>query len=452
MLGGLVFAGILIHWLTHVHPAAPYLLSLWFGLWFLAFGLLCGPLRTVPAMVLWFPVAWTAVEYLRSIGPFGFAWGLLGHTQWENPGLIQLASVTGVYGVSFLLAMTAGAVAAFPVWFRGRSPRRFVLLVLPFVLLAVAWSWGGRRARALAEEETPSMRLALLQVCFSQTEKWDEAEFERVKARTYAMSAEAAAEGVDLIVWPETALPMALNKWPEQEAELIAKVEEWGRPVLVGTLIEHGSRDAPDLRNAVILYRPGTVSWEEAARYEKIHLVPWGEYVPFKEILPFVDRLVTEEGGGGLKPGDGPNVIPVDGVDVGVPICFESAVPDLVRRFVLRGAGLLINVTNDAWFQRSGAQDQHMIQSVFRAVENGRDVARAANTGRTCWISAMGKVEDMIPLYQQGMLIAGVSIRSRATFYTRYGDVFGRVIVGIAAVVVAAGFVRRRRRKAVPAR
>jgi apolipoprotein N-acyltransferase len=445
MLSGLVFSGILIHWLIYVHPAAPFLLSLWFALWFGVFGILCGTLESTPAMIFRMPVAWTAVEYLRSIGPFGFAWGLLGHTQYETLGLIQIASVTGVYGLSFVLATLNGMLAAIPGELRARSRRHVPILLLPLLLLAVVWLWGGAVSRVKRGPGDPTIRLALLQVCFSQMDKWDDAMFERVKARTYAMSAEAAEGGVDLIVWPETALPVAINRWPTLEMELAGRIREWDTPVLVGTMMDHGGRDEADIRNTVILYRPGTASWRDAARYEKVHLVPWGEYVPFRSIMPFVDRLVTQEGGGGLTPGEGAVVIPLDGVRIGVPICFESAVADLVRQFPAAGANLLINVTNDAWFRESSAQDQHAIQSVFRAVENGRAVARAANTGRTCWISPAGEIVDKIPLYEQGMLVADVPLRSVLTFYTRFGDLFGRLIVIALAAALIVGKVRRNR-------
>jgi apolipoprotein N-acyltransferase len=266
------------------------------------------------------------------------------------------------------------------------------------------------------------------------------------------MSAEAAEEGVDLIVWPETALPVAINRWPALEMELALRIKDWDTPVLVGTMMSYGGQEVPDVRNAVILYRPGTASWRDAPRYEKVHLVPWGEYVPFRSIMPFVDRLVTQEGGGGLTPGGGPAVIPLDGTGIGVPICFESAVADLVRQFPEAGADLLINITNDAWFRESSAQDQHAIQSVFRAVENGRSVARAANTGRTCWISPTGEIVERIPLYEQGILVADVPVRSDETFYTRFGDLFGRLTVVVFAVFLVFGRLRAKREQGRAAR
>lgn len=444
-LCGVVFYSFLVYWLVYVHPAAAPLLCLWLSLWLALFGILCGPLRSPTALVLWMPIAWVCVEYLRSIGPLGFAWGLLGHTQWRNLPLIQIASVTGVYGISFLLAMASGGLAAFSLWFRHRDGRRVPILVLPFVLIALVWIGGSVSLDSRDEEASDSIRIALLQVCFSQQEKWDEEEMERVKDRTYRMTGQAAGRGVDLIVWPETALPVTLNEWHAVEEELIGELNESDVPILVGTLLEHGTDVRTDTRNAVMLFRPGMSSWAEAQRYEKMHLVPWGEYVPLAWLLPFVDRMVTEEGGGGLSPGEAFTVFELDGARLATPICFESAVANLVRGFVLRGAGLLINVTNDAWFRESSAQDQHLIQSVFRAVENRRAMARAANTGRTCWIAPTGEVMDRLPLYDAGILVADVPLRSDSTFYTRHGDVFARLVLVAAAALMVYALLRKRR-------
>jgi apolipoprotein N-acyltransferase len=452
LLCGAVFYSYLVYWLVYVHSAAAPLVCLWLSLWLAAFGILCGPLRSSGAMVLWMPTAWVCVEYLRSIGPLSFAWGLLGHTQWQNLPLIQAASLTGVYGVSFLLAMTSGAMAAFPVWFRGRKPVDGFLLVFPFVLLLGVWTAGIRAAQTRETGDGSTLRLALIQTCLTQHEKWDEKEFDRVKARTYRLSHEAAGGDVDLIVWPETALPLAINEWPEVEEELIGEVRAMGKPVLVGSLIEHGEEAGSDLRNAVFLYRSDTSSWEKAQRYEKMHLVPWGEYVPLKNLFPFVDRMVSEEGGGGLSPGKVPTVFRLNDASFGAPVCFESAVPGLVGRFVAGGAGLLINVTNDAWFRESSAQEQHAIQSVFRAVENRRAVARAANTGLTCWISPTGEIKDQLPLYEPGFLLVEVRLCSGTTFYTRHGDLFARVILVVAAAFGLYYLLRERKRRGGPAK
>ena len=430
---GAVFFGLLLSWLRFVHPAAVFLaclvLAFYSGLWAVA----VGRLRSVLRMVVWIPVCWTAVEYSRSIGPIGFGWGLLGYTQWENLPLIQMCSVLGVYGPSLLIASVNGAVASLPMALAKRSPRHWLLVAVPFLILAVAWLWGVSSLRRDFREERDTVRLGLVQTCFGQQDKWSANRQEDLLAGTFRLTHQAAQRGVDLVVWPETALPLVLDEFPAVERQLIHTVERLGVPILAGALVKDSKAapESPKTFNAAILYLPGADPARARPEYDKIHLVPWGEYVPLERFFPFAGRLVSQEGGGGIDPGDRLTVFRLDGATFSVPICFESTVPDLVRKFALAGAGFLVNITNDAWFRKSSAQDLHMIQSVFRAVENRRWVVRAANTGRTCVIDPRGRVVSRLALYAPGVLVAEVEPLGITTWYTRLGDWPARLVLGL---------------------
>ncbi len=442
---GVLFGGVLLYWLYYVHPAAAILMALHFGLAHALMAWLVGDLSTIPRTVIRVPIVWTAVEYLRSIGPYGFCWGLVGHTAWEAAPVLQISEFSGGYGVSVLLVSVAASLSAVPLISRSRR-RDLVWIGLPILLLSAMAVWGAFRITRFSDDGERAIRLALVQPNLAGNDKWEGEPIDILRS-TLAVTRPALEMKPDLVVWPETAVPTTLSKG-DPEARLIREtIDSSGMAFLIGCIRETSKPVKHPGRNTVVLWPPGAEDPAKLAYYEKMHLVPWGEYVPWEDYFPYIGRMVTEAGGGVISAGEKRTIIDYEGIRFAVPICFESTVPDLVRKFVRDGAEFVINVSNEAWFLESGAQDQHRISSVFRAVENRRTVARATNTGRTCVILANGLVASEIDLYKQGVLMAKVPIRSPLTFYSRHGDVFARADLALAFVMIVAGWVRSRRRR-----
>jgi apolipoprotein N-acyltransferase len=298
----------------------------------------------------------------------------------------------------------------------------------------VAGSLGATLALGLAVPDpagSARVPVALVQGNIPQHLKWDEGEQQAI-LRTYAELTRGAAPGSRLVVWPEAAVPayVGLEPWvAEWLARLAAEVD---RPLLVGA--PDAREDGGTIRylNSALLVRPAGI----AARYDKIHLVPFGEYVPLKRLLSFVEGIATEIGE--FTAGRDRVIFPLEGAPFGTVICYEVIFPDLFRRFVRDGARFMVNVTNDAWFGDSGGPLQHLATVPLRAVENGVAIARAANTGVSALVHPSGRIEPRLGLFQQGALRVEVPLRTRETFYTRFGDLFAYACGAVAAAALAA--------------
>jgi apolipoprotein N-acyltransferase len=270
----------------------------------------------------------------------------------------------------------------------------------------------------------------------AQDEKWDPGRSETILAGYLEQTRRAAAAGATLIVWPEASTPFAFELDPRGE-RIRAAARETGAHLLIGsTLIE----PAPDYRyyNTAFLVDP---SGETAGVYRKQHLVPFGEYVPLSRSLFFVSPLV--EGVAGFSAGSGPSTLPVGGRAVGTAICYEIIYPGLVRELVLRGSRLLSTVTNDAWYGRSAAPYQHFQQATMRAIEQGRFLVRAANTGISGVIDPYGRVLARSGLFEPAVVVEDVRLLDELTVYGRIGDAPAYAGAAIAALALWGG--RRRR-------
>ncbi len=232
------------------------------------------------------------------------------------------------------------------------------------------------------------------------------------------LSDRALEEGPSLIVWPETAIPDVLAWHPDYRQRISAWVEEHRTPLLFGAVGEAGE----DYLNSAFFVQPGPSDESLWGRYDKVHLVPYGESVPFKQVFPFLKRMVEARGGGEYLPGTAMPLFEIDGIRFGVLICFESTLPRLARQYARSGADFLIVMTNDAWFLKSTAPYQHAMQSAFRAIENGLPVVRAANTGLTCAYDARGRLLASMPIYEEGVLTVEIQAEQRRTLYSRWGD------------------------------
>ncbi|MDA8403755.1 MAG: apolipoprotein N-acyltransferase [Desulfobacteraceae bacterium] len=375
------------------------------------------------------PRGWVCLEYLRSFLFTGFPWGLLGYTQVRNLPVIQIADMFGVYGVSWVLAFSSGVTAFFWMhvkgWtWRGRAIHRLdmagALSMLIFVLVTV-WAYGemriGAADRMMAGSKT--VNVGIIQGNIDQLEKWDLVFQERIISTYIRLSAQAARSmHLDLVVWPETSAPFYFNYDEDLTAKVLSGIGKLGPYFVIGSpTVEFSGPDDLYYNSAYLISPPGKVE----GRVDKVHLVPFGEYVPLRKWLPFISPIVEQVGE--FKTGKMGDTLAWPQADIGVLICYEAIFPELAASMVKNGAGLLVNITNDAWFGKTGAPWQHFDMAVFRAVENRRALIRAANTGVSGWIDPAGRIRETSGLFVEAAMTGSVPVvRDYRTFYTRHGD------------------------------
>ncbi|MCY3770969.1 MAG: apolipoprotein N-acyltransferase [Gemmatimonadetes bacterium] len=392
-----------------------------------------------PLFPLFAAALWTALEYIQTYVFTGFPWELLGYSQHLVLPVIQIANFTGVYGVSFLVMLLNATLAMVFIGLRDSTSWRapvFAMFLACITLIGTTgygW-WSISQARAL-ERQTPPVKVAVVQGSKEQGMKWLPEEVQRTVDVYRDLTRSILPQDPEFIVFPETAMTFWLESpaYEEYNEQVHALTDEAGVPLLTGALGYRSGEN--DIYNSAFLLLPqrGIVS-----SYSKMHLVPFGEYLPIPSLFSFLSGLTGAIGD--LTPGDELTVMPLTGQDmhIGTVICYESIFPDLVRRFPLNGANVLVVMTNDAWFGTSSAPSQHFSMAVLRAVETGTPIIRAANTGISGFISATGAVYGTTPMMVATTTVANVHPnRGEPTFYTRYGDVFA-LFCCVLAVVAAA--------------
>jgi apolipoprotein N-acyltransferase len=395
------------------------------------------------------PIAWPAVEWLRSFFPIGFPWNLLGYTAYRNLELIQFAEITGVYGISALIVFFNAVV--FVVLFGRLSLRvqTWALATLTGLMLS-AFAFGSIRMNALKSQPPAGrMRVAMVQGNIPQSIKWDPAFLDSSFSVYFDQTQEAARQHVDLVVWPEAAAafffqPTAL--YPPRFAgdaiyrdRLLKLAADTGDPILFGAPALGVAADGEigTYNRAYLVSGAGKV----VDYYDKIQLVPFGEYVPMRPLLGFiVNRIV--HGFGDMIPGTKQTLFPVKGAQIGTLICYESIFPDLTRRAVKGGADLLVNITNDAWYGESSAPYQLLAMAAMRSVETKIPMVRVANTGISAVIEADGEITARTPLFTRGTEVEDVSWRPRRTVYTIVGDLFSEICFVLTLVGVLLAILR----------
>ena len=410
--------------------------------------------KLAPPPVL-FPLAgaaiWTGLEWIRTHLFTGFPWGVLGYSQHSNHLFIQMADITGVLGISFILVL-CGTLTAM-VWRQitaGRNSRLpgtpvFICLGYSLIFLAGAYAYGMHQTGAVAKEMAlaPQIRIAIVQGNIRQDLKWSMA-FRQATIEKYgSLSLAAVRSKPDLIIWPETALPFYYGHDPALSSQVDQYVRQAKTYFLVGSPAVDTTRDPIRYFNRVFLLNPLSIP---KGFYDKTHLVPFGEYVPFQDLLFFIEKLTAEAGN--FSRGD-PAFIPLAFKDhqTGVLICFEILFPDIARQFVKNRADLLTTVTNDAWFGHTSAAAQHFSIAVLRAVENRRSVARAANTGISGFIDPAGRVFQTTALFTDAVIVHSLPALTRVSFYTRHGDILAVICVialGMGFVVKSRQYFKRR--------
>ncbi|MGI9592716.1 MAG: apolipoprotein N-acyltransferase [Myxococcota bacterium] len=466
-LAGWLAHTAVLHWIWivtvvygHMHPAlgvaGPLGLGAYLGLFGGAFAGIAALLRRGAAdagRAAWLAsplllgAVWAALDHLRSFLFTGFPWATLGYALHRNDPLLAWVPFAGVYGLSFVAAVGCASLARIWTW------RRVDALAGSGLALVLAAHAGGLGLRALEAPDPPeTVRVAVLQGNIEQGVKWSRDWYARTLGIYEALSREAAARGAEVIVWPETAVPGWLGVDGTNGEPLQSLARETGAQLVVGAVgLERASGEAyARYFDSAFLVDPGGRFTD---RYDKAHLVPFGEYLPFQDLLGRFFKAVAR-GIASASVTAGPRARAVEihageaRLPVGVPICYELLFPDLVRGFVSDGGELLFAITNDAWYGRTGAPFQFLAITAMRSAENRVWTARAANTGVSAIIDARGRVRERTAIFERDLLVADVPRRPApmgGSFYARNGDWFAGACWLVTLAALGAARARRRR-------
>ncbi len=454
LLYGFVTYALFNFWLSTFHPLAILIVPIIYAVYFfIVFPLLKLADSLFPRYGYLVQILiWLGYEYLRTKGYLGYPYGNIGYTQYYMVPLIQIASITGVWGVSFLVvfpsAYISGALkrgfAGVRAFFRRHRIEGLVYLALLFAVLL----YGVSVQRSY--DDTPQWRVALVQ---HNADTWEGGTrtFRRNLDTLIDLSDQALQHDPDIVIWSETAFVPSVDwhtkyRTDSERYALVQKFRDYmeGQEVPFVTGNDDGQREDPNRPpvlpdgsynrldyNAVLLYHNNTLQ----QTYRKVNLVPFTEHFPYEDTFPGLYRLLRENDYHFWAKGEEYTVFEADGVKFSTPICFEDTFGYLNRRFVRNGAEVIVNLTNDSWSGSVAAQMQHLGMAVFRAVETRRSVVRSANSGMTGVINPDGKITAMLEPFTRDYLIADVPIATeRTTLYTRWGN------TGIIVVILAAGF------------
>lgn len=354
-------------------------------------------------------MGWVSMELYQTWGPLGMTWGMLSHSQARVPVLIQIGAVFGPWGLSLVIAFVNAALAEW--WLtRARTPIGAAAALTALTVLFGLWSLANPVAPS-----GPPVRWGAVQVSMPQNVKWDPSFQEEIMQRLDDLSRQAVAQGAQVVVWPETAIPYrSFTEFPglvNRVGDLARSLHAW---LIVGS-IERAPRNAT-YNTAHLVDPDGNL----AGRYDKFRLVPFGEFLPWKEYLP---KLPGSELVMNYAPGDALTMFEFDGVRACVLICYESMVSDLAREQARQGANFLVIPTNDAWFGESSAAPHHFDMAIMRAVEMRRPAIQAGNTGLTGFVTPMGQVLQESRMNERVAMVESLAPVSELSVYTRIGDV-----------------------------
>ena len=379
------------------------------------------------------PVFWTVLEFVRSYAMTGFPWSSLGYSQYKFLPAIQIADITGIYGISFLLIAVNGAFADI-LLLKQRKTERPLYSLIPtlggFILLSVVliatFSYGFYRL--YQQRPGANIKAAVIQGNIEQDKKWEPSYQNAVIGAYKELSAAAAEEKPDIIIWPETSVPFIFGKDGALTEDLLSFQRQLDSYLLFGSVLtkdRSGSKTIAQkfTNSAVLLNRDGNVSYI----YDKIHLVPFGEYVPLRKFLFFIDKLVV--GVGDYAPGDSYIRAVTPFGSFGTLICYEIIFPGLARKFYTKGGDFIVTITNDAWFGKTHGPYQHFSMAVFRAIENRKPVIRAANSGISGFIDSSGRILSQTELFKRTFSIRDLKTDKTLTAYTKYGDIFSYLCI-----------------------
>ena len=386
------------------------------------------------------PVAWIAFDFIRSFLFSGFAWAMLGHSQYRTLPLIQIADLAGVYGITLLIVLAnvvlhralravSGAGVPYPV----KS------LIVLLILLVGTLFYGFDRLTVSGPSGAKPLKVALIQGNIPQDVKWSPAFRERTMDTYVRLTRDAAKGGVDLIVWPESAVPFFFQDEPLQAERIRDLAKEMNSFLLFGSPAHELRNGKSTFLNSAFLLSPRGVT---LGRADKLHLVPLGEYVPLGRFLTFINKLVV--GIGDFSPGE--RAIPLDtgSTKLGIQVCYEIIFPELARQYVQAGARVLVAITNDAWFGRSSAPYQHLAISTFRAIETRTPLIRAANTGVTAIVDQNGHISSMTGIFVEGFRTGEIKPGSGKSLYLAIGDAPAWLCVLVTAGIALLAWFKRK--------
>ncbi len=380
---------------------------------------------------------WVSLELLRAYFMTGFPWALLGYSQYRYLHIIQIADLVGVYGVSFFIVFVNAAI-----WHFFRFPKKapYALVVSVSLIVALVWGYGYLRLDEVPRETPGAARaVGIVQGNVDQSVKWSpkwrRGILEKMGKLTKDLKgrfSEGESSAPPLIVWPEAAAPLVYQRHASERKFLRQIAKDTKSYLLFGVIGKREVEQGSKLTNSAYLLSP---DGKETGRYDKMHLLPFGEYVPLAKLLFFVKKLVPVIGA--FKPGERPEIFDAAGGKFGVLICFEVIFPRVVRR--MANAQFLVNITNDAWFGKTAASEQHLSMVAFRAVEFRMPIVRSANTGISAVIDPTGAIRVRSPLFEEWIHADVISLKKeRPSVYARTGDMFAYICAffSVAAVLL----------------
>lgn len=453
-ISGFTFFTGVLPWIYHVlahfgHLPAPVsvffllVLTAYLALFFSAFAFALRWFNTrmnVSETLLAAPL-WVSLEYLRGILFSGFPWALLGYSQFLTLPMVQIADVTGVYGVSFLVMfVNAVLYRSLQVFGEQKTFRPLLKEILAAALLfALTGIYGHFRIQEMdsrGKEGTP-LRVALIQGNIPQDIKW-EPKFQEETMKIYVdLTLQVDPAHPRMIIWPETATPFFFQEAFSFQSRIFDLAHRMNAPLLFGS-------PAYDRKGAETLYYNSAflISPERKVlgRYDKIHLVPFGEYAPLSGILGFTRDIIGALGD--FQSGQEVVNLSVPQGKFGVLICYEAIFPELTRQFVKKGAQFLVNITNDAWFGETAAPFQHISMAMLRAIENRVPLVRAANTGVSGVIDPVGRLLHSSQIFTKAALSDTIYLRKSWSFYAQFGDIFTYLCLGYTALLLMISYLK----------
>ncbi|MFA5689526.1 MAG: apolipoprotein N-acyltransferase [Kiritimatiellales bacterium] len=463
-ISGAVFFISTLYWLRNVTIPGGLFLALYCALYLIPFAvfisLRCDNWRSASGIknILWSAGAaavWAAAEYARAIFATGFPWNMLGVSQYLQTPLIQIAELGGVYLISALMVFTnvssGVTVLQYAAGIRGKKYRMHTELMAALILVAAAWSFGFHRMINRPAPVREPLHVALIQPNIPEVGNWDLADPELIYERLETLTSFAViTPNLDLVIWPETALPDFVRFSP-RSADLVKKMINAGGgvPMLVGSMdVRYTKTNEPQFYNASFFF---TGAGKLQSVYYKQHLVLFGEYIPFENYIPFIAALTPIESS--FRPGRETVLFPFPDAEhcFSVLICFEDVLPYLSWRAVKSGAAWLINQTNDSWFDPDSGSVQHLANSVFRCIETRRPMLRCTNTGMTCALSPYGEISRTLAARTEGFQVVSVTPAPPelpATFYVRHGDLFAQACLLTGVALLIGLFIQRKKSNA----
>ncbi|MBL8013439.1 MAG: apolipoprotein N-acyltransferase [Candidatus Omnitrophica bacterium] len=428
-LVGFGFFGVTLYWIKFVTLGGTIALVAYLSLYFGFFGYFYAQFsnQNIGRKIIFYSSTWVVLEFIRGHLLSGFGWAALGHCQYENLALIQIVDTTGVYGISFLIVAVNVLIKENLCWVFSKEnvvSKETLISANAAVLVVLLALYGYGLWQLRQPQPAKHVRIGVVQGNIPQNEKWLEENRQATIEKYLKLSKAALSENPEIIVWPETAFPGLIQEMPQ----LMEDVREFSRRENIPLLLGVVSQQKDDYYNSALLIMP---DGDMNQRYDKLRLVPFGEFLPLRKQFPFLADFIPIED---FSFGKVPKVFWLspqgENLFFSVPICFEDTISEVVRSFVQRGAQLVINITNDAWFQDTKEPFMHLQNAVFRSIETRRAMVRCANTGISCLIDPYGRIMRYVQnahgkkTYVDGAAVFSVPIENASTFYTKSGDVF----------------------------